>query len=492
MKQFINKQLRKIEDENKRKSFLIYCFGILSILMLLVFLIEGIMTKQKGIFFDLTLGFFGLVVFSDLIYFYLRKNIKVSAHILSILFFPITALSILGPNNGAVLWFFLYTPLTLLLTNAKTGIIYNISLLIVAVFLFKVSSNFSINAYSNNFIIRFLISYIILNCVIFIYEYTRSSAYNAYMNTLNGIKKINFELVSAQEELKQQNEEILIQNNEIEQQKFVIEKKNKDLTESIQYAQRIQEAMLPATEILATYIPEHFILFKPCDIVSGDFYWIRQIKNFIFVAAADCTGHGVPGALMSMLGISLLNEIVTEREVGPPNEILNELRKRIKKSLHQDGRKGEAKDGMDIAFCIIDLENHLIQFSGAHNPLYLIRRNFKENNYELYETKADKMPIGIHDEDNVSFTNNKIHLENNDTIYLFSDGYVSQFGGEKREKFKSQRFHEILLKIQNESMDIQKVILNETIISWQGKHEQIDDILLIGLKINEYKKVADT
>jgi len=195
------------------------------------------------------------------------------------------------------------------------------------------------------------------------------------------------------------------------------------------------------------------------------------------VCAADCTGHGVPGAFMSVLGVSLLSEIVGKRDVNPPNMILNELRKRIKKSLHQTGERGEQQDGMDIAFCMIDLETKQVQFSGAYNPLYLFRNN------ELIEYKADRMPIGVHPKDNIEFTNHEIQLQNDDTIYLFSDGYVSQFGGEKDEKFKTKRFSELISLIANKPMNEQHDILNHTIDSWRGNRHQTDDICVIGIKL---------
>jgi len=289
------------------------------------------------------------------------------------------------------------------------------------------------------------------------------------------------EISTQNAELHQQTEEIQAQRDEIILQKNEIENKNKNLTDSIQYALRIQEAMLPPREILSANLPEHFILYKPRDIVSGDFYWFKQINHFIFIVAADCTGHGVPGAFMSLLGISHLNEIISKKEICPPNEILNELSQRIKNSLHQEGQKGQSQDGMDIALCIIDIENNTIQFSGAHNPLYLIRKN--ETNYELYETKADKMPIGVHPKEDISFTNNEIQLQKNDTIYLFSDGYVSQFGGNKLEKYKTKRLKELLTKIQDSNMNTQKEILEQSLMEWKGNQKQVDDILVIGIRL---------
>lgn len=203
----------------------------------------------------------------------------------------------------------------------------------------------------------------------------------------------------------------------------------------------------------------------------------------MLIAAADCTGHGVPGAFMSMLGISQLNEIM-KNNVEKPNEVLNELRERIKFSLHQEGQKGQTLDGMDIALCFIDLDSKKLFFSGAYNPLYLIRKKTENDSFELLEIKADRMPIGVHPKDNKEFNYNEIQLKENDSIYLFSDGFTSQFGGDKKEKFKTKRFQETLVDIQNLPMHEQGNLLINQLAKWQGFEEQTDDILVIGIKIN--------
>ncbi|MCF6184913.1 MAG: SpoIIE family protein phosphatase [Bacteroidales bacterium] len=263
---------------------------------------------------------------------------------------------------------------------------------------------------------------------------------------------------------------------EIMHQKEEIEEKNHHITSSIEYASRIQKALLPPEEFINKYLPDHFILFKPRDIVSGDFYWLKQVDNYIVYAAADCTGHGVPGAFMSMLGISFLNEIVSKHHVNKPSEILNELRKKIKSSLRQTGKDNESKDGMDIAVCVIDNEHMILSYAGAYNPLFIIRKG------ELKEIKATRNPIGIYLKE-VPFENHEFKLEKGDVLYTFSDGFVDQFGGEKQSKFKSQNFKKILLEISDKSMKEQKAILDKTIIEWQGDAEQTDDIVIFGVRI---------
>ena len=266
------------------------------------------------------------------------------------------------------------------------------------------------------------------------------------------------------------------QNIEIKQQLDQIFQQKQEITDSIHYASRIQEAILPR-ETMLNKLQDHFILFKPRDIVSGDYYWMTLKDNKTIVAAADCTGHGVPGAFMSMLGISFMNEIVNKSDTTQANEILNVLRGHVVESLGQTGEEGEQQDGMDLALCVIDMKSKKVQYSGAYNPLYLIRNN------ELTEHKPDKMPIGIHREKKEPFKNNLIDVEIGDALYMFSDGYVDQFGGPRQKKFMSKNFKELLLQIHGKPMSEQKEILNTTIEDWMGRVEQIDDILVMGMRI---------
>ncbi len=263
----------------------------------------------------------------------------------------------------------------------------------------------------------------------------------------------------------------------IEEQKDHILKQNEEITDSIQYAKRIQTAVLPSVEKLDRTLPDYFVLFRPRDIVSGDFYWMAEKDDKIIIVAADCTGHGVPGAFMSMLGVSFLNEIVNKGQINQANKILNQLRAHVKETLSQTGKEGEAKDGMDISLLMFDFKKNIVQYSGAYNPLYLVR------NGELIETKADKMPIGIHIAEKDSFTNNEIKLKKGDTLYIFSDGFIDQFGGDAGRKFMAKPFKKLLAEIQTSPMDEQKFILNETFDAWRGEYNQIDDVIIIGIRI---------
>lgn len=277
---------------------------------------------------------------------------------------------------------------------------------------------------------------------------------------------------------------------EVEKQRDIAYKQKQEILDSITYAQKIQEAVLPSREFADDILNEHFIMYRPRDIVSGDFYWIKKINNFITAVAADCTGHGVPGAFMSMLGSSFLNEIVTRRSLDNAGQVLNRLRSKVKKSLHQEGKSGEQKDGMDIALLIIDTETLELQYAGAYNPLYIIRKNKylnededeNQGEYELIQIKADRQPIGIHLLEK-EFTNHTFQLEKEDCLYSFSDGYIDQFGGETGGKFKTVRFKELLLSVQGKSMEEQKRILEQNFTKWKRDVAQIDDVLVMGIKI---------
>ena len=262
----------------------------------------------------------------------------------------------------------------------------------------------------------------------------------------------------------------------ISEQKNKIERQQKELEESLEYASSIQSALLPDLRYFQKLFPDSFILFKPRDIVSGDFYWYARKGSRIAITAADCTGHGVPGAFMSMLGISFLNEIVSKC-IPRANTILNRLRENVMKALHQTGDITENKDGLDIALCVIDLDEMQMEFSGAFNPLYLIRKGI------LHETRGDKMPIGINAVAEKSFSNHTLKLHTGDLIYLFSDGYADQFGGPEDKKFKYSTLKDLLLRISQKPMEAQKKVLENSFGRWKADGEQLDDVLIIGIKI---------
>jgi len=304
-------------------------------------------------------------------------------------------------------------------------------------------------------------------------------------------------LISEKESLEIEKQEFTIKNKKLWQQSVAIhkekeridqlkkevEKRHKEVTDSIKYAQKIQTALLPSSEILNEKLPKHFIFWKPRDIVSGDFYWTRQIDNQLIIVAADCTGHGVPGAFMSMLGISFLNGIVNSAK-HQAHEILEEMRRLVKESLSQS-KQSESKDGMDMALCIVDFDKKTLYFSGANNPLFLVRDD------ELIVIKEVKNPIGIYAKER-EFTSTEIDIQPNDTFYIFSDGFQDQFGGLQNRKYGTTNFKNFILDINQKKIPIhqQAKDFDFEFTNWKDTpsekvkyQKQVDDILVIGFQI---------
>ncbi|MGV3612812.1 MAG: PP2C family protein-serine/threonine phosphatase [Fluviicola sp.] len=268
-------------------------------------------------------------------------------------------------------------------------------------------------------------------------------------------------------------EEMLKSQTRITEQKTVIEEKNKDILDSIQYAQRIQSALLPSKNNLQLLFPDATLYFQPKDIVSGDFFWIFQNENHRFAAVGDCTGHGVPGALMSVLGINLLHEIVENKGVINPAEILDELRSGIIAAFDKEGKSSEYKDGMDISLVRIERESNTYVFAAANNSLYHI------SGKELEERRADRQPVG-YSHTLIPFTQQEFSFQPGDSLVLFTDGFADQFGGPKNKKFRYQPFKELLLENPNANLEAQ---LSESFEAWKGNQEQVDDVCVLVIKL---------
>jgi len=300
-----------------------------------------------------------------------------------------------------------------------------------------------------------------------------------YYNELEQkVKERTAEIEHQKEEIEAQRDALSDKNSRLETAYEKIEIQNKHITDSIRYAKRIQTAILPPDQLIKKLLPDSFILYKPKDIVSGDFYWIAQKEGRVLFSAVDCTGHGVPGAFMSIVGNDQLAYIVNVKEILSPGQILDELNVGVTNSMRREAVNSGIKDGMDIALCSGDFENRKCQFAGAYNPLYLVRNN------ELIEFKGDKSPIGSHEpQDAKNYTNYDIDLISGDTLYIFSDGYADQFGGPLNKKIMYKRFRQMLLEVQDHPMEDQKTLLEKGLFDWMGINEQVDDILVIGVKI---------
>lgn len=311
----------------------------------------------------------------------------------------------------------------------------------------------------------FIVGFVLVTLLLFV-------IYRSYKRKIETNKQLELQ----KEEIETQRDEIEAQRDLATKQRDRISKQNQIITESIEYASRIQNAVLPQEENIKNLLYDYFVLYKPKNIVSGDFYWMSKVNGKLIIAVADCTGHGVPGAFMSMLGVAFLNDIVKQSKVINPNEILNQLRKDVIGALHQSVKNRSSRDGMDIALSVIDPEENMLYFSGAYNPVYIIREG------QLHEVKADRMPIGIHASyQDTPFSTKTFKLRNGDRIYMFSDGFYDQFGGERGLKYGRKSFKNILTDNYDKSMSEQNKVLEETIAKWQNGWPQIDDIMVLGI-----------
>lgn len=316
-----------------------------------------------------------------------------------------------------------------------------------------------------------------------------SGNFDSYYRPLSSEDTLGGALLKMREDLRE-NERILEakvieRTEEVVRQKEEIQTKNQELevlykhvTDSIKYAKRIQEAILPPDSLVKRLLPNSFVLYKPKDIVSGDFYWMEEKDGKTMFAAVDCTGHGVPGAFMSIVGYNILKHVVTNNNYTTPALILDRLNEGVSETLHHGHQEAQAKDGMDISFCTIDYTKMEIEYAGAYNPLYIVR------NGELIQIKANKFPIGLFlGEEKKKFTNHVIQLQKGDCLYIFSDGYADQFGGPNGKKFRANNFRNLLVEISTLPVEKQREILNRTIKEWRGTLDQVDDILVIGVQI---------
>jgi serine phosphatase RsbU (regulator of sigma subunit) len=277
------------------------------------------------------------------------------------------------------------------------------------------------------------------------------------------------------------NSENLHERDKRANRKDYYQKHQWETAQSLKYASYIQQALLPTTADICKFIPDHFIYYQPREIVGGDFYFIAGRNDCIYFAVGDCTGHGIPGAFMSIMGITFLNEIILRGNFSGASSILNQMREHVMKALCQTGEDNELKDGIDLTLCIINTRNNLLEFAGAFNPLYII------SNHNLIEFQGDKMPVGIGADEEKPFTNHRYFLKNNDILYLFSDGFTDQFGGPDGKKFKYKPFRDLVLSISELPMPEQKCKLIQVFNDWKGNLRQLDDVLIAGCRyhINE-------
>jgi len=273
------------------------------------------------------------------------------------------------------------------------------------------------------------------------------------------------------------NKLLLAQKTEIERQKHLVDLKQKEILDSINYARRIQNALMASNKLLDSHLPEYFVMFKPKDIVAGDFYWAAPLKDGFLYITADSTGHGVPGAFMSLLNISKLNDAINQKRIHRPDLVLNEVKSEIIKALNPDGSSEEGKDGMDAVLCKVDFANLKLQYAAANNSFCIVRKG------ELLLCRPDKMPVGKSHDDAQLFTYNEISIEKGDMIYTFTDGYADQFGGPDGKKLKQKKLKNLLVTVSALNMSLQKESIRKFFLDWKGDLEQVDDVLVIGVRV---------
>jgi phosphoserine phosphatase RsbU/P len=292
------------------------------------------------------------------------------------------------------------------------------------------------------------------------------------------VKERTLKIEKQKEELANQRDALAEKNVQLNEANIEIEEQKKHIMDSIYYARRIQTAILPAFTLLDSKLKNHFIFYLPKDIVSGDFYWLTEADGLVMIAAVDCTGHGVPGAFMSIVGFNQLNNAVNVAKARKASEILNELNRGVINTLNENVSTSSIKDGMDMSLCVFDFQKKKVEFAGANNPIILIRDN------KSVKYRGDRFPIGAFMENKAQlFTNNEIDISKGDMIYMYSDGYSDQFGGPDDKKFLSGRFEELLFDIHRKPLEEQKELLKTTLYDWMGSNDQVDDILVIGIKI---------
>lgn len=424
-------------------------FNYAMLVILLVSLFYSTVALLGGYYIGLVVTCFSCV--SALVCFLLvrRQQYDAAFHYSFIYgFIFLCALSFLFGRVNNSHYYFLFMPVAVhfLFDSRRTTVIYS---LLCAAFLM-------VNVY-------------VMNTVDPFYKMQESMQALAYPNMLFVILLIYFGVGI----FKQDNADY---RREVEKQKQLVEIKNEEITQSIRYARNIQRALLPPADALQAEFPESFVIFKPKDIVSGDFYWTGGDATHFYYATADCTGHGVPGGFMSMLGTALLNELIDERKTESCGEVLTLMREKIMQALKQ-ADDSDSKDGMDMVLVRIHRTTLAMQYAAANNSFYILRKG------ELLEMPCDKMPVGIYHSNVSAFTSREFQLEKNDCIYTFTDGFADQFGGEKGKKFGYRRLRELLLQTGSQPAAVQQQELEKAFTAWKAGEEQVDDVCVIGVRI---------
>jgi serine phosphatase RsbU (regulator of sigma subunit) len=473
----------KLSFAQAQKVRLINQIYLVGIIVILVYLIPFIIQRHySGIFANLPTVFVAmLVIFSN----YKRQYLL--ARLVSAIYLPINffALCVLFADKNINLVLFATAILAIYLSTSAWEkyllFFYNIIMFFATYYIIDNSLFYAPSMAESMATVGDIMQYLRYSNIILAFFILYLAAHlfkNENDKYLAQIETANNDILQKNEEISQINVEVIAQRDNIFSQKELIEKKTKQITDSINYARRIQKATLVAPELLTTLLPNSFVFYQPKDIVSGDFYWVEKHQENTFFAVADCTGHGVPGCLMAIIGVNLLHQIVKELNISNPAEALTILDKRIIALLKQD-KSSELKDGMDIAFCQLTQENGqtTLYFAAAQRPLYLIRNN------ELTEYRGNKLPIGNAFYEEKTFEYHTIPLQKGDLVYIFSDGITDQFDRTDTKKYGSKRLKSFLMTLQSIGITEQQAVIQQEMEQWQGETNQTDDRLLLGLAV---------
>ncbi len=460
------------DKEHVRKTVTVNLFSLLAILSLLIF---GTLRLKAG---EMTAAFtdYGIltIILINFVYLRISKNIKVSAQVVVVLVFILmmAIFLIIGKNGTGLYWYYIFPLFSIFLLGNIWGGIYSALLMIITAYLLKNPPEFAIE-YPQEIFGRVIFTYTLVLLLTIIYENVREKTRKAFVKMYSEKSEYLEETLLQKEEIMAINEQLDSERKTLAQRTQELEEINQHVTDSINYAKIIQDALLTKPEIIEALLPdEHFILFKPKEIVSGDFYYVNKIDNNLIFAAADCTGHGVAGGFITMLGITHLHRIIKDKRIANPADALELLRERIKGNFKSFG--SENKSGLDIALCVIDTNTNILQYAGAYNPLFIFRDD------ELLEYQATRNPIGFYPKE-IPFKSVEIQLQNDDMIYVFSDGYYDQVN-ENNRKYKKSRFKDYLHQIHQLPAIQQKEKLEAEFNAWKGSKPQIDDITVMGMR----------
>ncbi len=473
MRKLFKKTANEYGREESRKTVVINVFSFLTIFSLLLFgtkrLLNGEMTPAIVDYSIMTVALINALILK------FAKKITLSAYVMVTLVFILEAaiFAVIGKGGTGIYWLYVYPLLAIFLLGNVAGSIYSLLLITLVGLGLHYEPDFIIQ-YPDNLLFRVVFTYLLVWISTVVYEYVRYRTRKAFLHMYEQKSNLLEETLQQKEEILTINEKLSEEREIIAKQKDEIEEAHNHIRGSINYAKRLQEAMLTSDELLKGYFSDkYFILFKPKETVSGDFYYINKVNDYLFLSVADCTGHGVSGSFLTILGITYIHEIVRKSDVRDTGKVLNELRNRVKTIFKTFG--SENRNGIDLVFCAVNLKTGMMQYSGANNSLFIVR------NGELIEYKSTRNPIGFYPKE-IDFDVTDIQLQKNDKIYLLTDGLKDQIGGEENKKFGGQKMLSLIKEVSDKPMKEQHAVFDKIIQKWQGDNKQVDDITVMGVE----------